>query len=237
MASAPEAASKIELLPEPLALVGLLVAAVAAALLLPALAPHVPHPGTAEHAKYALTGAGVLALSTAYLFAVARRESLDRTWLVLTFAFGAGLVIVKFVLSPSAFSRVPGKSLGSFAAAGIIVMPLYIAALYGIYAIARRRSGGWSFTSKAVLAIGLAVVAVLTRFVASAALGTASRYTHDLSHGSALLLPAFVIVASLAVMGSFDRAGPALQTAFSVSVALVLIMHVTWVVYMYRLFS
>lgn len=222
--------------PEPWALVGVAVLGVSAVLVLPALAGHLPHPGRAEQAKYALTCLGVVALTIAYLYAVARRLSLGREWLLETIGYGAGLAVVKFILSPSAFEH-SDASLGRFIATGIVAMLVYIGGLAFLYIVATRSAGQWPWRPKLLLAIVLAGAAVLTRLAAAAVVGTTSTDLRDLFGGPGLLLPVIVVAASLGVMASYEHAGAALPAAFAVGVALVVVQHAWWVIYMQRLFG
>lgn len=234
--SLPSDLERSGLVPQPVALAGMLLVGVAAVLALPELAPHLPRAGRPEQATYATTCLGVVALSCAYLYAVGQRTKKDRPWLLWTGGYNAGIVIVKFILSPAAFEK-STTSLGRFVATGLIVMPLYIAALAVLYRAATRRRTAWAWPSRISFALGLAAAAVATRVVAAAALGTTSEYLHDLAGGIGLILPSVVGVGALAVMEAFHRAGPALRTAFSFGVVLVLVEHALWVVYMNRLFS
>jgi hypothetical protein len=237
MASTPGRARQTDAVPEPWALLALLVVGTAAVIALPSLAVHLPRPGRPEQAQYAATSLGVFALTAGYVYAVAHRRGFDRVWIATTLAYDAALVVVKFILSPTAYEKSPDTSLSSFTAAGLVVMPLYIAALGVIYIVATRRRGSWEWSSKAGLAVGLAAIAVAARLASAFALGTTSTYVHDVFKGPGILLPTLVIVASLAVMGSFERAGDAVQAAFGVGVVLVLVEHALWLAYMYRLFS
>lgn len=222
---------------EPAALAGLLFAGIGAVVALPELAPHLPRAGRPEQATYAATSLGVIALSGAYLFAVARRtRAANPHWLLWTGLYNAALVVVKFILSPAAFEG-STTSLTSFVVSGLIVMPLYIVGLVLVYHIAVRRTGARTWPSRISLAVGLAGAAVVTRLLAAAALESASQYLRDLAGGRGLILPAVVAAASLAVAEAFRRAGSASRDAVSTGIALVLVDHVLWVVYMNRLFS
>jgi len=237
MATARDAARDSALAPEPFGLVAVFITGLAAVLFLPTLATHLPHAGGVDQARWALTGLGVLILLAAYVALVGLRRGFSRSWAAWTCAYGAGLVIVKFILSPSAFSKTHGKSLSAFVTTGIVVMLLYGAALIVIEVVAGRHLAGWSVGSKVGLAVILAAAAVGARLASAVILGTTSTYLHGLSRGSGFVLPAVVVLASIAVMQSYQAAGPRLKEAFSVSVVLVITWHALWVVYMYRLFG
>ena len=224
-------------LPAPGALVGAGVLGILAVLALPNLADNLPHPGRLEQAQYALTCLGVVMLTSAYVILVSRTHpALNRSWMLWTLLYGAGLVIVKFIMSPTAFEKSPGASLRGFITAGMVVMPLYLAGLAIMRSMAERRRGSWSLQSKLVAAAGFAVLAVVTRLVVAFILGTASEYLEDFI-GPGLILPVVAAAASFAMMESFDQAGTASKSALGVGIALVLLPHLLWPVYMYRLFA
>lgn len=218
------------------ALAGFVVLGAVAVLFVPEIADDVPHPGRDDQARYALTCLGVIAATAAFVygFAAARRGGLERAWLP-TFAYGSGLAIVKFILSPTAFGESPDVTLDSFVGSGLAVVPIYVGAIAFLYSLASRRSGEWPLASKARVAVSLGALAVAARYVASLALGTASDYVRDLV-GPGLVLPIVVALASLAVMQAFDRSRPSLRAALGEALAIVVVHHVLWVVYMYRLF-
>jgi hypothetical protein len=221
----------------PWGFLGFLLLGVVAVLALPQIGDDLPHFGRDDQAQYAATCLGVLVVTGAYLYLVAlSRPVTDRGWLVPTLVYVAGLVTVKFILSPTAFQKSSGGSLGGFVTAGIVVMPLYIAALGLMYLLALRKRGEWTFSSRLGIAVAFAAAAVITRLLVASFLGTASEYLDDLI-GAGLVLPMVVAVASLAVMESFDRAGTFLKDLLYVGIALVVAHHLLWIVYMDRLFS
>ena len=225
------------LVPAPAAFFGFLALGVLAVLVLPGIADDLPHPGRIEQAQYAITCLGVLVSTSIYVGIVARTQpGLDLAWMSWTLFYGAGLVIVKFILSPTAFQKSSGTSLEAFVTSGMLVMPLYIAAFVLMYRLADQRGGDWPLSSRLGVASGLAIAAVITRLVVSLILGTASEYLDSLL-GTGLVLPIVVATASFAVMNSFDRSGPSLKSALRVGIGLIVGQHVLWVVYMYRLFS
>lgn len=207
-----------------------------AVLFLPDVVDDVPHPGRDDQAGYALAGLGV-AIATAafvYAFAAAGTEALERATLP-AIAYGTGLAIVKFVLSPVAFSKSPGVSLGEFVTSGLVVVPVYLAVIAFLYSLAARKAGEWPFASKLRVALLLGALAVATRYAVSLVLGTASEYLRSLP-GTGLVLPVVATLAALAVMQAFDRSRPSVRAALFQAVAIVIVHHALWVVYLYRLF-
>lgn len=207
-----------------------------AVLALPEIVDDVPHPGRDDQAGYALTGLGMAIATATFVYALAAtgREALERVWLP-TIAYGTGLAIVKFVLSPIAFSKSSGVSIGEFVTSGLVVVPLYLAVVAFLYSIAAKKRGEWPLASKLRVAVLLGVLAVATRYTASLVLGTASEYLRSLS-GTGLVLPVVAALAALAVMAAFDRSRPSVRDALFQAVAILIVHHALWVVYMYRLF-
>ena len=221
--------------PDPRSLAVALVLGLAAVLFLPSLAPHVPHIGNAAEARWAITGTGLLLVLGVFVYVEGRRRRFSTAWMAWTWGYGAGLVVVKFVLSPSAYSR-SNKSLTAFVVTGLVVLLLYLAALVMVAAVVGRPGKTLSLVSKLMLGLALAAAAMVARIAAAAVLGTTSTYVHDLSRGTGLILPALVILASIAVMQSYELAGSALRHAFWLSIFIVVMLHSLWVVYMYRLY-
>lgn len=220
---------------EPWWLAALAVAGFVGVLGLPALGYHLPAFGSTQHARWAATCVGVFVLVWGFLYLIARGASFDRRALPWVGGFNAAVIVVKFALSPSAFERRAGSSLSSFVGIGVAVLPLYVAAIYVSYLVASRRPlSGLARTS---LGLGIAAVAVLVRFGASVALGTRASYVHDLGTGRALILPALVFVASMAVLESYRRANGRMGSVVALLVVLVVVEHLWWVAYMYGLFS
>ena len=201
---------------------------------LPDAAADVPHPGRDDQARYALTALGVTVATAAFAYAGTRRTDRASAWLPVT-AYGTSLAIVKFVLSPTAFSKSPGVSLGELVTSGLVVAPVYVAVLAFLYTVAVRKRDEWPTASKLRVAVLLGVLAVATRYAVSLALGTASEYLRSLA-GTGLVLPVVAALAALAVMEAFDRSRPALRAALFEALAIVIVHHLLWVVYMYRLF-
>jgi hypothetical protein len=237
MGSTADAGDKRELVAAPVALAGVVALGVLAVIFLPDVVDDLPLPGKVVQARYAAACSAVITLTALYVVAVAiTRPGLDRKWIAWTTGYGSALAFVKFMLSPIAFSKSSETSLGGFVTAGLLVLPLYLAALGAMYALAARRRDGWAWGSKIGFALLLAVVAVAARLLVSLVLGTSSDYLDDLI-GVGLILPIVVAAASIAVMESFSRARPRPAEAFRVSIVLVLVQHVLWTVYMYRLFA
>jgi hypothetical protein len=235
MAATSADVTKDQLVPEPGALIGFIALGIAAVVVLPRIATDLPHLGRPEQAQRALTALGVLASTAAYLFAAARsRAALGVRWLPPTLAYALGLVIVKMILSPEAFRATNGASLTSFLTTGLAFVPLYLGALLVMYRAVERGSAA-TRGGRTAVALALAVVAVGARLLAALVLGNASEYLGDLL-GRGLVFPVVVAVASFAVLESFVRAGRAAGDSLKVAIAVVLVHHVVWVVYMIRLF-
>lgn len=218
------------------ALAGFAALGAFAVLALPEIADDVPHPGRGDQASYALTALGVAIATSAFVYvsAAVRGGGLERAWAPAV-AYGSGLAIVKFILSPTAFSKSSGVSLGEFVASGVAVVPVYLGVIAFLYSAASGRPEPWPPASKLRTAVLLGALAVASRYAVSLVLGTASEYVRSLA-GTGLVLPVVVALASLAVMEAFDRARPSTRTAAGEAVAIVLVQHALWVVYMYRLF-
>jgi hypothetical protein len=218
--------------------IALVAFGIAAVLELPTIAQHLPRAGRPEQATFAATAAGVIAITAAFLYAYSRRHpALSRAWLGWMIAANAGVVIVKFVLSPSAFSKTTDPSLTRFLVTGLVVMLLYFAGLTAIFFAVPRATAHWPAAPKVRLAVVLAVLAVMARIAAAAVNGTTSTYLKDVARGPGLLLPVLVVAASLAVMESLQRAGTALRTAFGLTLLLVAVDHGLWVISMRHLFA
>jgi hypothetical protein len=223
--------------PAPGALFGFLILGGLAVWALPEIAEDLPHPGRLEQARYASACLGVLILTGAYITVVSTTErDLDRAWMIPTVVYAAGLAIVKFILSPTAFELSTGTGLGGFVTAGLVVMPLYIAAMVLIYSLAGRRRGRWSLSSRVGLSVGFAVGAVVTRLLVALILGTADQYLDDFIW-QGLVLPLIVAIASFAVSLSFDLSGSAMRRALHAGLAVIVTHHLLWVLYMYLLFA
>ena len=237
MASSAVEPRKGNLVPASWALLGFLILGALAVWALPEIAEDLPHPGRPEQARYAAACLGVLILTGAYISVVATtHRDLDRAWMIPTVVYAAGLAIVKFILSPTAFELSTGTSLDGFVTAGLAVMPLYIAATLLIYSLADRRKGRRSLSSRVGLSVGFAVAAVVTRLLVALILGTADQYLDDF-FWRGLVLPLVVAIASFAVSLSFDLSGSALRQVLRMGVAVIVIHHLLWVLYMYILFA
>jgi hypothetical protein len=86
------------------------------------------------------------------------------------------------------------------------------------------------------LSVGFAVAAVVTRLLVALILGTADQYLDDF-FWRGLVLPLVVAIASFAVSLSFDLSGSAPRQVLRMGVAVIVIHHLLWVLYMYILFA
>lgn len=228
------------MVPAPAALAAIAVAGVAGVLVLPEVAPALPRGGDPEPnaTQLAITSAGLLALTATYLYLAAREASLDTAWLVLAFTYNAAIVVVKFILSPASFHQTPESELTDYLAVGLAVMLLYGAGLIAVFLVARRQraAGSWSSTAKAGLVVALVLFAMASRYIAAVVLGeAASDYLDRVFSGTGWWLPAFIAAASLAAVAAFERATD-LPAALRVGLALIVLYHVLWAIFMLRLF-
>ena len=215
----------------------------------PELASRLSNPtGSAIPSQSAATSFVLLVVTGIYLYRVSRIPGLGLWWAGLALGFSAGVVVIKFILSPSAFAASRDTSLGEFIAIGLVVALAYVAALWLIKRIARHRTYDkpWPWRSKLTLALGAALVAVAFRYLASVIVGAPD--TGSIRHSfqeAGLILPATVLLAAASALGMFDRARrgtadaageDAVATTIAVGTALVVVYHALWVLYMYRLF-
>jgi hypothetical protein len=227
-------------LPAPAALTAIAAAGFAAVLVLPEIASALPRGDDPEPnaTQLAVTSAAVLWLTGAYLYVAARRAGLGTAWLVLAFTYNAAIVMVKFILSPASFQHRSQTTLAGYIWVGLAVMLFYGAGLAAVFLTARRQrvGGSWSWASKAGLVVALVVFAMASRYVAAVALGqAASDYLDRASSGAGLWLPALIAGASLAAVAAFDRASD-LQAALRIGLALIVVYHLLWALFMLRLF-
>lgn len=231
-----------------LALCGLL--GLVAVLVLPEAASLLPLGDRPEpnETQLALTSLGVLLLTGAYLYATSNVTGLSAGWAGLAFGYNAAIVVVKFIFSPASYYNSPGTALSEHLGVGVAVLALYAAALTVIYAVARRNQHPrrWAWPSKVGLVLAVVVFAMVSRSVAAVALGrTASDYLEHIFAGAGLWLPVLIIAASWLAIEAFDRAAhgseawapdASLRTAFGTGLALLVVYHGLWVVFMLRLF-
>ena len=227
-------------LPAPAALAAVALAGVVAVLVLPEVASSLPRGGDPEPnaTQLAVTSAVLVALTAAYLYVAAQSASLGTTWLAPAFAYNAAIVVVKFILSPASFHRTSESELTDYLAVGLAVMLLYGAALIAVFLVARRQraTGSWSWTAKAGLVVALVVFAMASRYIAAVVLGeAASDYLDRVFSGTGWWLPAFIAAASLAAVAAFERATD-LPAALRVGLALIVLYHVLWAIFMLRIF-
>lgn len=238
------------LVPAPWALVAIAVLGLAAVTELPELASRLPFGDRPEpnEAQLAITALGLIGLTAAYLYVAWNVVRLSPAWAGFTFAYNAAIVVAKFILSPAALHNAPGTTLAQHVWVGMAVLVLYAAGLGAVFAVARRHRGPapWSWSSKAVVVVGLLAFALVSRYVVALALGRAAAdYLRDVFLGAGLWLPAMIGVAGLAAVEAFDRAAhppagvdPAasLRTTLALGLALLAVYQGLWVVSMLRLF-
>lgn len=225
--------------------VGLLLVATLAVLLVPGLG----HGFTGDSSqlkqstRFALTALVLIGTSAAYLLWVAHSAGLGHAWFGLMLGYNSLIVVVKFVLSPSAYQATTKASLGQFLAIGLVVMAFYLLALGILRAVARRaaRAGGWSWRLRIVLLAGVAVVATSARFVAVPLVGApAALYLRHLFSGAGLILPAVLLLMGLLAILAFQAATSArtglvgLSTTVRAAAALLVAYHGLWVLFMVR---
>ncbi|MGI9079683.1 MAG: hypothetical protein ACR2GF_02470 [Acidimicrobiales bacterium] len=205
-----------------------------------------PEPNAAQ---LAATTVGILMLTGAGLWWVARSMTASPAWLALTVAYNSGIVVVKFILSPAAYRSITETSLAQYVWVGVGVMVLYAAGLMAVYLVAMRNRAPreWSRASKLGLIVGLLAFAMASRFLASLALERAAAdYLGHVFSGAGLWLPALIVVVSLLAVEAFDVAahpGPGgdgaagLQASLVTGLGLIAVYHALWALYMVRLFS
>ncbi len=238
------------LLPAPWALAAVAFLGLVAVVQLPELASLLPYGDRPEpnEAQLAITALGLIALTAAYLYVAWNVARLSPAWSALTFAYLAAIVVAKFILSPAALHNAPGTTLAQHVWVGMAVLVLYVAGLGTVYAVAGRNRAPrtWSWTSKAILVVGLVAFALVSRYVVALALGRAvADYQRDVFLGAGLWLPAMIGAAALAAVAAFDTAGhppagldpaAALRTTLVVGLTLLAVYQGLWVVYMLQLF-
>jgi hypothetical protein len=201
--------------------------------------------------QLALTALAVVVLTAAYL-SVLNRPAAGWTVaaLALVFGYNAGIVVLKFVLSPAAYHNSPDTTLGEYLWIGLGVMVIYGAGLLGVHAVARRNRAPatWSWASKLTVVAGVLVFALLSRLVAAVILGRATEdYLRGVFRGGGWWLPAMVVGVTMLAVEAFDRAGHAvadgdqaavrLRAALLVGLTLIVLYHGLWVAFMVRLFG
>ncbi|MEA2843365.1 MAG: hypothetical protein QOJ69_1036, partial [Actinomycetota bacterium] len=238
------------LVPAPWALAAAAFLGLAAVIQLPELASLLPYGDRPEpnEAQLAITALGLIALTGAYLYVAWNVVRLSPAWAGLTFGYLAAIVVAKFILSPAALHNAPGTTLAQHVWVGMAVLVLYVAGLGTVYAVASRNRSPrtWSWSSKAVVVVGLLAFALVSRYVVALALGRAAAdYLRDVFLGAGLWLPAMIGAAALAAVAAFDKAAhppagvdpaAALRTTLVVGLALLAVYQGLWVVYMLQLF-
>ena len=204
----------------------------------------------ANEAQLAVTALGLIALTAAYLYVVWNVARLSPAWAALMFAYNAAIVVAKFILSPAALHNAPGTTLAQHVWVGMAVLFLPRHRGWGPSTPSPCATGhraNWSWTSKAIVVVGLLAFALVSRYVVALALGrAASDYLRDVFLGAGLWLPAMIgRAAALAAVAAFDRAAhppttldPAasLRTTLAVGLALLAAYQGLWVVYILQLF-
>lgn len=242
-----------QVVPAPLALAGLAAFGMAAVFLLPEAAVVLPTGGDPEPnpAQLALTCAGILAGTAAYLLAASRRLGLPSDWLGLAFGYNAAIAVIKFILSPASYHNRPETTLSEYLGVGAVVMVFYCLGLWAVFAMARRRAlGEWTWPSKLLLVVGVLVLALASRYLAVLALGTeAADYLRHVFRGAGLWLPALLALTTILAVQTFERAaasgavdgtpagGTPLKSTLAAGLALVVLFHGLWALLMLRLFS
>jgi hypothetical protein len=220
-----------------LALVGLAWVVVA-----PELATALPYGERPEPnaAQLAFTASGLVSLTGLYLWVSSFRLGERGRWLALTWAYSSAIVVIKFILSPAAYSNTPTATLGEFIWVGLVAMAFYVVGLVIVFTVARRHrppGPSWTWGSKLAVVALLVALAVAARWVAAVVLGAgAEEYFRHVYRGAGLVLPLLVGTTALLAVEAFDRApdpGRALQDG----AAIVLIYHGLWVVSMVMMFD
>lgn len=210
--------------------------------LAPELATALPYGDRPEPnaVQFALTALGPMFLTGLYLWTSARRLGDRSGWFPLAWAYNSVIVVIKFILSPTAYGNTPTATLGEFIWVGLVAMVFYVVGLFVIVTVARRSrppGPGWTRPSKLGVVAALIVLAVAARSVAAVVLGSgAEDYFRNVYSGAGVLLPLFVGVTALLAVDAFDRAAD-LGRAFRDGFALILVYHGLWVVSMVRLFD
>ncbi len=225
--------------PAPPALAALGVLGLVTVLVLPTVGADLPWetdpPPNAT--QLAVSGFAVLLLTAGCIWAIARSHGWTRPTALLTLAYLAGISAVKFVLSPASFHNEPDAELSEYLWLGVAVMVLYVAALVAVYRVVpRAEEGNWSPMWKPGAVAGVLAFALVTRYVAALVFGRdLGDYLGDVFRGGGLWLAALLAGSTLAAIEAFRR--PDGANAFRAGVAIVVIYHGLWVVYMLRLFD
>lgn len=221
------------------AMAGLATLGLIAVLVLPAVGGSLPWETDPEPnaSQVALTALGVVLLTGAYVWAVAREGGLGgATPALLTFGYLAGIAVVKFVLSPASFHNTEDASLTRYLWLGLGVMVLYLAGLAGVYWLARRYEDEWRLPSKVATVAGVLVFAVFGSQVGGELWGRdIGNYVADVLWGAGLWLLALLGASAAAAVDAFDR--PERDVSFRAGLGVIVVYHGLWVAYMLRLFD
>jgi len=228
----------------------LLLLAVAAAAVVVAPALRVDWFGAAGKHDPAFAGAAAViwACSVGYLYLVWRNNSLPGGWIIMMAAYNLMIVVIKFVISPSVFSR-SETSLGQFLGIGLGVGLLYFAGL-GVVALGVRWSSRhgivpWPWKIGMVAAVGI-IATVARSLIHAIPTRATSQYLSALfSWGGGVLLLLLLLAATLAIQafeyGSREALDGSGRTGNAVTLRtaslLLLTYHALWVIFMVRLFA
>ena len=246
-------ASLRTVVPAAWALAGFAAVGIVAVATLPELSSVLPRGDDPEPnpTQVATTALAMLLLTGAYLFVVASSTAeLTLPVLAPMFGYNAGIVVLKFVLSPAAYHNSAETTLAEYLWIGLAVMVIYAAALAAIHAVARRNRAprAWSWPSKLTVVAGVLAFALVSRLLAALVLGRATEdYLRNVFQGAGLWLPTTIVVVALLAVEAFDRAGhpvdgdtgalPLLRTSLLTGLGLIAVYHGLWAILMVRLFS
>lgn len=197
--------------------------------------------------EFASAAAVIWACSVGYLYLVWRNNSLPGGWIIMMAAYNLMIIVIKFVFSPSVFSR-SGTSLGQFLGIGLGVGLLYFAGL-GVVALGVRCSSRhgivpWHWKIGLVAAVGI-IATVVRSLIGVLTTPATSQYLSALfSRGGAILLFSLLLTATLAVRafeyGSKEARDGSGRNGNAVTLRtaslLLLTYHALWVIFMVRLF-
>jgi hypothetical protein len=200
-----------------------------------------------QSVQFALTGLIVIACTTAYLWSIARATPLGRPWFAPMLSFGALMVAVKFILSPSAYRISGGDSLGRYLGVGLVVMVFYLLAPLTMFVLARRyeASRRWSWPVRVLLFCVVACLAAIARFAAAPFVGArASQYLHHVFSGAGLILPVALALMAILVIAAFERGMAVSRSSgfhgvtvtFTAAALLIVVYHALWVIFMVRIY-
>jgi hypothetical protein len=184
-----------------------------------------PEPNATQLATSAF---GIVVLTAGFLWIVARATAWPTRPAALTFAYLAAIATVKFILSPASFHNTEDAELATYLWLGLVVMLIYLIALAGLYRAAGR--------PKVVTLAAALLFALASRYLAALVLGRdVGDYLGDVFGAGGLWLLALLGGAALAAVECFRQPRPALS--FRTGVAVIVLYHGLWALYMLRLFD